>query len=179
MPAKLIVRVQLLIVRTEVQAARCVVITLMSIASLSSLAAQNDSVAHPGTVVAIVVNNKNPVTNITASDLRKLFTGEKRFWPGGLAVRLFVRAPGAYERVVLLKLLGMSEGEYKAYWTARVFRGEAQTEPVALFSNAMQKEALTIFPGAVALIDFQDVKPGMKVVKLDGHSPGEAGYPLN
>jgi ABC-type phosphate transport system substrate-binding protein len=150
-------------------------------ASLSSVVAQTGVVAHPGgtMAVAVVVNSTNPVTNISTSDLRKLFTGEKRSWAGGLAVRLFVRAPGAYERVVLLKLLGMSESEYKAYWTARVFRGEAQAEPVALFSNAMQKEALTIFPGAIALIDFQDVKPGMRVVKVDGHSPGEAGYPLN
>lgn len=186
MPAKLIVRLQLLIVRirllivqTDDRIARCVTAALIAMASLSPVVAQNGVVAHPGTVVAVVVNSTNPVSNISTPDLRKLFTGDKRTWTGGVAVRLFVRAPGAYERVVLLKMLGMSESEYKAFWTARVFRGEAQAEPVALFSNAMQKEALTIFPGAVALIDFQDVKPGMKVVKVDGHSPGEAGYPLN
>jgi hypothetical protein len=194
MPAKLIVRVQVLIVRIQLLIVRIqplivriddriaiwLAITFIAMASLSSVVAQTGVVAHPGTmVVAVVVNNTNPVTNITTPDLRKLFTGDKRSWAGGVAVRLFVRAPGAYERAVLLKLLGMSESEYKAYWTARVFRGEAQAEPVALFSNAMQKEALTIFPGAIALIDFQDVKPGMRVVKVDGHSPGEAGYPLN
>jgi hypothetical protein len=43
----------------------------------------------------------------------------------------------------------------------------------------MQKEALAAFPGAVALVDFQDVKPGMKVVRVDGRLPGDAGYPLN
>ena len=60
-----------------------------------------------------------------------------------------------------------------------MFRGDAQAEPVALFSNGMQKEALAVYPGAVALVSFQDVKPGMKVVKVDGHLPEEAGYPLN
>jgi hypothetical protein len=60
-----------------------------------------------------------------------------------------------------------------------VFRGDAQAEPVALFSNGMQKEALIAFPGAVALVNFQDVKGGMKVVKVDGCLPGDAGYPLN
>jgi hypothetical protein len=43
----------------------------------------------------------------------------------------------------------------------------------------MQKEAVTVFPGAVVLMDTQDVKRGMKVVKVDGHMPGEAGYSLN
>ena len=148
------------------------VVSLIGMAGLTSAIAQTN-------VVAVVVNEKNPVTNVSTPELRKLFSGEKHVWSGGLSVRLFVRAPGAYERVVLLKLLGMSESEYKQYWTAQVFRGEAQAEPVALFSNGMQKEALATFPGGVALVNFQDVKSGMKVVKVDGHIPGDAAYPLN
>jgi hypothetical protein len=131
------------------------------------------------TAVAVVVNEKNPVNNLSTPDLRKLFAGEKHSWAGGLPVKLFVRATGAHERVVLLKLLGMSEGEYKQYWTVQVFRGEAQAEPVALFSNGMQKEAVAVYPGAMALVNIEDVKPGMKMVRVDGHMPLEAGYPLN
>ena len=59
----------------------------------------------------------------------------------------------------------------------QLLKGKA--EPVALFSNGMQKEAVAIYPGAVALVNFQDVKPGMKVVRVDGHMPGEVGYPFN
>jgi phosphate transport system substrate-binding protein len=128
--------------------------------------------------VAVVVNPKNPINNVTRSDLRKIFAGEKRTWSGGVSVKLFVRVPGSYERVVLLRILGMSESEYKQYWTAQVFHGEAQAEPVALFSNGMQKEAIIAFPGAIALMALQDVKSSMKVVKVDGHLPGEPGYPL-
>jgi ABC-type phosphate transport system substrate-binding protein len=149
-----------------------VAIALAGLAGLSSAVAQTGA-------VAVVVSEKNPVTNVSTPELRKLFAGEKRFWTGGLPVKLFVRAPEAHERAVLLKLLGMSESEYKQYWTAQVFRGEAQAEPVALFSNGMQKEALAVYPGAVALVSFQDIKPGMKVVKVDGHLPGEPGYPLH
>jgi len=129
--------------------------------------------------IAVVVNQKNPVANLTIQEVRKIFAGEKRSWPGGLPIKLFVRAPGARERTVLLKLLAMSESEYKRYWTAAVFRGEVQSEPLALFSNGMQKEAIGVYPGAVALVDAQDVKTGMKIVKVDGHAPGEAGYPFN
>jgi hypothetical protein len=76
-------------------------------------------------------------------------------------------------------MLDMSESEYKQYWTAQVFRGEVLAEPVALFSNGMQKEALAAFPGAVALVNSEDVKPGMKIVKVDGHLPREPAYPFN
>ena len=129
--------------------------------------------------VAVVVNGKNPVDNLSRPELRKIFAGEKRSWPGSLPIKLFVRAPGTRERATLLKLLGMSESEYKEYWTAKVFRGEAQAEPNGLPSNGMQKEAIAVYPGAVALVNIQDVKPGMKVVKVDGHAPGDAGYPLD
>jgi hypothetical protein len=149
-----------------------VAICLAGLAGLSSAAAQMGS-------VAVVVNEKNPVNNLSTPELRKLFAGEKHAWAGGLPVKLFVRAPGAYERVVLLKLLGMSESEYKRYWTAQVFRGEAQAEPVGLFSNGMQREAIVLYPGAVALVNVQDIKLGMKVVKVNGHMPAEAGYPFN
>jgi hypothetical protein len=149
-----------------------VAVSLAGLAGLSSVVAQTS-------VVAVVVSEKNSVTNLSIPELRKLFAGEKHFWTGGLSVKLFVRAPEAHERAALLKLLGMSESEYKHYWTAQVFRGEAQAEPVALFSNGMQKEALAVYPGALALVSFQDVKPGMKVVRVDGHLPGDAGYPFN
>jgi hypothetical protein len=145
---------------------------------LAGLAGMPSAVAQTGSV-AVVVNEKNPVNNLSSVELRKLFGGEKHAWPGGTPVKLFVRMPGAYERVVLLKLLGLSESEYKRYWVGQVFRGEAQAEPVGLFSNGMQKEAVVNYPGALALVNLQDIKLGMKVVKVDGHMPTEAGYPFN
>jgi len=129
--------------------------------------------------IAVVVNSANAVTNVSSGELRKLFDGEKRTWPGGQVVKLFVRGPGTPERNALMKLLAMSEGDYKKYWTAQVFKGEAQSEPVTLPSNGMQMEALKTFPGALALMAAADVRAGMKVVKVDGHMPGESGYPLH
>jgi hypothetical protein len=43
----------------------------------------------------------------------------------------------------------------------------------------MTKEAVGLFPGGIALVDVQDLKPGMniKVIKVEGHMPGEPGYP--
>jgi hypothetical protein len=128
--------------------------------------------------VAVVVNDGNSVTNLSSTDLRKILAGEKRSWPAGLPIKLLVRSPGTNERVALLKLLGMTESEYKRYWTAQVFRGDAQAEPIVLPSNGMQREALIVYPGAIALVDFQDVKAGMKVLKVAGRMPGEAGYAL-
>ena len=150
---------------------RLVLPWILLFCALSAVAQQAD--------VAVVVNPENPVNSMTMSELRKVFAGEKRSWANGQAVKIFVRNYGARERITLLQLLGMSESDYKQYWTAQVFRGEAQVEPVALPSNGMQKEAVATFPGAIVLVAVPDVKPGMKVVKVNGHLPGEAGYPLH
>ena len=106
------------------------------------------------------------------------FAGETRTWPGGTPVKLIIRAPGAHEREVVLRLLRLSEDEYARYWTTQAYRGEG-TEPVAVFSNGMQKEAVLAIPGAIAVMDARDLKPGLKVMKIEGKLPGEEGYPLH
>jgi phosphate transport system substrate-binding protein len=139
--------------------------------NIPAVSAQND--------VAVVVNSNNSTSSVTMGELRKLFSGEKRSWPGGASVKILVRTAGTNERIALLKLLAMSESEYKQYWTTQIYKGEATSEPVTLPSNGMQKEALAVYPGAIALVDAAEVKPGMKVLKVDGHTPGEANYPLH
>jgi ABC-type phosphate transport system substrate-binding protein len=129
--------------------------------------------------VAVIVNPTNPVDSITSTELRKIFSGERQGWSGGLPVTIFVRAPQSHERDVLLsRVLHMSESEYKAYWVQKVYSGEVQREPLALLSNGMQLEAIRAEKGGIALISIQDIHPGVKVLKVDGHLPGTAGYPL-
>jgi len=71
--------------------------------------------------------------------------------------------------------------EYDQYWAAQVFRGEADAEPLTMPFFGMVKEAAVTFPGAIGLVETQEIKPGMyvKVLKMDGHAPGEARYPLH
>jgi len=157
---------------------RIIVSLLTLLAGLISICAVANSQA---TDVAVIVNPNNSVTNISSGDLRKIFAGQKHSWPGGIPIKLIVRGPGCHERLVLLRLLGISESEYKQYWSAAVYRGETDAEPSAVPSFGMTKEAVLAFPGAISLVEFENVKPGMniKVVKVDGHLPGEAGYPLH
>ncbi len=129
--------------------------------------------------IAVVVNSSNPATNFSLAELRKVFSGAKRTWPSGQPIKLITRGPGCPERLVLLKLVAMSESEYKQYWTAQVFRGEADAEPLIVPSAGMQKEALIVFPGGISLVNVRDLKSEMKVLKVDNLLPGAAGYPLH
>ena len=59
--------------------------------------------------IAVIVNPNSSVTNVSLADLRKIFSGEKRSWPGGARIKIIVRPPGSRERIVLLRLMGISE----------------------------------------------------------------------
>jgi hypothetical protein len=137
----------------------------------SPAAAQTDE-------IAVVASSANPTTNVSLADLRKMLSGTKRSWPGGQPIKLITRGPRCAERLAMLRLLTMSEDEYKQYWTAQIFRGEADAAPLTVPSVGMQKEAISAFPGALTLVSAKDIKTGMKVIRVDGLLPGDAGYPI-
>ena len=129
--------------------------------------------------VAVIVHPKNNVDNLTMAELAKIFRGERQYWRANLPVLVLLRTPGSDEReVVLRNIFRMTESQYKQYWISRIMRAEATSPPAELYSSGMTKEGVSSIPGSIACINASDVKPGVKVVRINGRLPGEAGYPL-
>ncbi len=129
--------------------------------------------------VALVVRPDVPVEDLTFAQVRELLLGDRQFWSAGLRVYLLMRAPVARERDVILKsVYRMSEAEFRRYWIERVFRAEAQSGPMIVYSNQSATELVASIPGAVAFVDAAQVPKGLKVLRIDGRLPGEKGYPL-
>jgi hypothetical protein len=155
--------------------------TIFCIAIWICLALQHSTSAQTtrGTDIAVVVNSDTPVSDLSLADVRKVLLGERQYWNSKLPVVLLIRAPVARERDVVLKVIyQMSEDQFKQYWVAKIFRAEAATPPKIVYSNDMQYELVTALPGAIAFVDARNVRPGLKVLRVDGHLPGEANYPL-
>ena len=149
---------------------------LLAIASLCATAAGPAPESNP---IAIIVRPDLPLDNLPFTELRRLMLGDRQFWASNLKVTLLVRAPGAHEREVVLKdIYQMSEAQFRQYWIAKVFRAEAASGPRIVYSNEMATELVAQIPGAVAFVDASQVPTGLKVVKINGHLPGEPGYPL-
>jgi ABC-type phosphate transport system substrate-binding protein len=129
--------------------------------------------------IAVVVHPDTPISSLSLADVRKVFLGDRQYWSTNLAVVLLIRAPVARERNVVLKIIyQMSESQFKQYWIAKIFRAESASAPKVVYSNDMANELVSAIPGAIAFIDSREVRPGAKVVRVDGHLPGEPGYPL-
>jgi hypothetical protein len=46
-------------------------------------------------------------------------------------------------------------------------------------SNELTQQLVAATAGAIGFMAAADVKPGVKVLKIDGRLPGEAGYKLH
>lgn len=132
-----------------------------------------------GPDIAVVVHPGTPVSDLTLSDVRQVLLGERQYWSAKLPVVLLIRAPVARERDVVLRVIyQMSEEQFKQYWVAKIFRAEAATPPKIVYSNDMQYELISGIPGAIGFMEARNVRPGLKVLRVDGHLPGDKEYPL-
>jgi ABC-type phosphate transport system substrate-binding protein len=136
--------------------------------------------ARGGTDIAVVVHLDTPVNNLTLSEVRQVLLGERQYWSAKVPVVLLIRAPVARERDVVLRVIyQMTEVQFKQYWVAKIFRAEAASPPKIVYSNDMQYELVSGIPGAIGFMDAHNVRPGLKVLRVDGHLPGDKDYPLH
>ena len=139
----------------------------------------SSAAAQAATDVAVIVHADVPVDNLTVSELRRVVLGDREFWPAGVRITLLLRAPIAHERDVVLKTLcQMTEAQFRQHWIGKVFRADTALAPKIVYSTEMAADMVSRFPGAIVFIDASLVGKGMKVVKIDGHAPGEKGYVL-
>lgn len=129
--------------------------------------------------IAVVVHPDVPVDNLTVAELRRLLLGDREFWTAGQRVTLFIRAPIARERDAAVKdVCQMTEAQFRQHWIAKVFRADAVTGPKIVYSSQMAVEQVSRTPGAMAFVEAPLAGKGVKVVKIDGKSPGQSGYRL-
>jgi hypothetical protein len=152
-----------------------VLLGFLVVLGLRSVMAQTDS----QTDLAVVINPHIPVDDISLVELRKIFLGDRQFWSSNIPVVPLIRPQGTIERQVVLRVLfKMTEIEYKKYWITKVFRAEAANEPTVALTNSFANDAVNAIPGSVTCESLKDVPRGAKVLRIDGHKPGEPGYPL-
>jgi len=105
---------------------------------------------------------------------------ERQYWTSNVPVVLLIRAPTSAERnAVLNAIYEMREPQFKQYWIAKIFRAEMSSPPKVVYSNESANQLVSSIPGAIAFMSSGDVRAGIKVLRIDGHLPGESGYRLH
>jgi hypothetical protein len=156
---------------------RALIIVLLS--ASAGLAGAPDTNLVAGNTIAVIVNTDNPVDQLSLADLQRIVLGERRSWSARIPVVLMMRNEASPERILLLqRVCHMTDAEYHQYWTAKIFRGDVTSEPVSLPSVGTALNFVSSIKGGISFIDAANVRPGIKVVRIEGRLPGEQGYPL-
>jgi len=101
--------------------------------------------------VVIVVNKDVQISQIKASDLRAIFTGEKtKFADGTHAVPVILKGGPTHE-VFVENYCGESPNEFRAQWRKAVFTGQGSM-PKTVDSEAAAIDYVAETPGAVGYV---------------------------
>ena len=129
--------------------------------------------------IAIVVHKDTPIDNLTLEELRSIFLADRQFWENRMRITLLVRAPNSDERsFVLERIYQMSESQFRKYWIAKMFRAEVPRGPKIVLSTGMALDLVVAIPGSISFTRADAVTDDVKLVRVDGLLPNDAGYPL-
>ena len=124
--------------------------------------------------LAVVVNKNNTASQLTAAELERLFKAAMKDWPDGTRIEIFLSGPDSLEnRVILQRAFKAGPEEIKALAEAH------RTDIRVVDSDDAVLTLVGTNPGAIGIVNVYSINSRVKVVKVDGKLPMEAGYLLH
>lgn len=129
---------------------------------------------------AVVVSPDVKETNVSLADAVRLLLGQKRFWTSGQRTVVLAPASGSAERRYLLqKLCRMTEAAYRRHTLEQLYRGEIEYAPKVVDDEDDALQFIAAGHGAVSIVSVHAaLEAHAHILRIDGHKPGEPGYPL-
>ena len=120
---------------------------------------------------AVVADKANSTSNLTTSELVKIFTARNRTWADGKSIRVVMRDPSSGDmQLVLRKVLNMTAEQAHAFVLAHhdgIMLADTDDAVLRFVSTS---------PGAIGVVDLYSLTQDVRVVKVDGKLPVEQGY---
>jgi len=138
----------------------------------------------PAGSVTVLVNKSNPTDSLSMAQLRKLMLGDVHAWPDKKPVLVVRREAGSPAfQCVLSAVVRMTEAEFKRYQMNAEFRGDEAVASKAAGSPASAMKLVVDSAGAITVLEGAAAAAVtangiLKIVRINGKVPGEAGYPL-
>jgi hypothetical protein len=126
--------------------------------------------------MAVVISAGSKLSDVPLADLVKLCKGTQKTWSDGKSFTLIIKNPEAPEmRVAAQKLFGDPGGDVKAT-IAKLNEPRVIVKIVASDEELLHIVETT--PGAAGIIDVYSINSSVKVLRVDGKLPFDAGYAL-
>jgi hypothetical protein len=126
--------------------------------------------------MAVIAAAGSKLQDVPLSELSKLCKGIQKTWPDGRSFTLVMRDPESPElHVAVQKLFGASPTEAK---NAISKLNETRAVVRIVESDEDLLRTVEATPGSVGILDVYAINSAVKVLRLDGKLPFDAGYAL-
>lgn len=130
-------------------------------------------------VMAIIVHQSNPVSDLTLAELRRIFMLETQTWPHGRKITLVLGEKGQPGRAEIIRLIcGFSEADYDRHILLQTFRGNVGLGPRAIRSPAAMLRFVFNAPGAIGYVPAEQLDGSTKVLRVNGLDLTDPKNPL-
>ncbi len=115
----------------------------------------------------IVINKANPVEEMSAKDLQKIFLGETTSWQDGKQIKLAVMNSGDLYGVFTRNIVKMTSVQFSMYWKQKIFTGSGVGTDIQFFKDGEKlKEYIAATPEAIGYIQPDLLDESLKQVKV-------------
>jgi hypothetical protein len=129
--------------------------------------------------LAIIVSPSSKLTNISLSDLRRVFQSERLTDPDGNRLIALNHPPKTVDRMGFDQVvLGMDADAVGRYWIDRKIRGSSGP-PRTVESLSTLRRVVEKLPGAIGYIRPGQLSNEVRALRVDGKLPEDSGYPLH
>ena len=126
--------------------------------------------------MAVVVSAGSKLADVSLAELVKYCKGGAKAWPDGKNFVLVIKDPDSSDmHVATQKLFGASGAEARAA-IAKLNEGHLVVKVANSDDDLLHTVDIT--PGAVGIVDVYSINSSVKVLRVDGKLPFDAGYPL-
>ncbi len=132
--------------------------------------------------LAVLVNKANPVESLSITQLRRLILGDVRTWQDHKQVALIARDPSTKTfQCLLSSIVRLSVGDYRRYVMSAEFRGDEPMAIQTVDSDSTAARYVSGSAGGLAVVEGNSVAAmggSVKVLRIEGKTLGQPGYPL-
>ncbi|MBI3617863.1 MAG: hypothetical protein HY210_06570 [Candidatus Omnitrophica bacterium] len=147
-------------------------VTLLVLCALSSmflLAAGSPAFADG---IVAIVNADNDISEISLSDLKKIYLMKKKKWPNGRDIMVWLPPSGGEEMTALLAnvLKIPDEVDLKKYYLTAIFQQTIAIVPGSVSGGQEAARKVAGHEGGVAIVKESEIlgSPGIKIVRIAG-----------
>ena len=114
----------------------------------------------------LITDNSNPVSTLTAKEVKNIYLGKKTVWSDGSHITVFTYTVSNVNAVFLKQMVRKTSQQYSTYWKKSLFTGTG-LPPKDFASDEEIKAAVKAKPGSIGYIPAAALDETVQQIMVD------------